>query len=96
MAYPVMAGASVRVRATTRTVRREALLIKSYRLTPVRNSHTTWYTLRQRLLRDDHDGAADIWWQWRRGGPARSILPGLVKRREMEKELFLAYSRHNL
>ena len=44
--------------------------------------------IRQRLLRDDHDGAADIWWQWRRGGPDRRILPGLVKRREMERELF--------
>ena len=46
--------------------------------------------IRQRLLREDHDGAADIWWQWRRGGPARRILPGLVKRREMERELFEA------
>ena len=47
--------------------------------------------IRSRLLRDDHDGAADNpWWQWRLGGPARRILPGLVKRREMEKELFLA------
>ena len=44
--------------------------------------------IHSRLLRDDHDGAADIWWQWRRGGPSRRILPGLVKRREMEKELF--------
>ena len=46
--------------------------------------------IRQRLLRDDHDGAADIWWQWRRGGPNRRILPGLVRRREMERELFEA------
>ena len=46
--------------------------------------------IRQRLLREDHEGAADIWWQWRRGGPAKRILPGLVRRREMEKELFLA------
>ena len=46
--------------------------------------------IRQRLLREDHEGAADIWWQWRRGGPAGRILPGLVRRREMEKELFLA------
>ena len=44
--------------------------------------------IRQRLLRDDHDGAADIWWQWRRGGPNRRILPGLVKRREMEIKVF--------
>ena len=46
--------------------------------------------IRQRLLREDHEGAADIWWQRRRGGPAKRILPGLVRRREMEKELFLA------
>ena len=46
--------------------------------------------IRQRLLREDHDGATDIWWQWRRGGPARRILPGLVRRREMERELFEA------
>ena len=44
--------------------------------------------IRQRLLRDDHDGAADIWWQWRRGGPDRRILPGLAERQEMERELF--------
>jgi len=24
--------------------------------------------IRQRLLSEDHEGAADIWWQWRRGG----------------------------
>ena len=46
--------------------------------------------IRSRLLRDDLEGAADIWWQWRRGGPSRRILPGRVKRREMEKELFLS------
>ena len=44
--------------------------------------------IRQRLLREVHEGAADIWWQWRRGGPDRRILPGLVKRREMETKLF--------
>ena len=44
--------------------------------------------IRQWLLRDDHDGAAHIWWQWRRGGPNRRILPELVKRRAMERELF--------
>jgi lysozyme len=44
--------------------------------------------IRQRLRRDDHDGAADIWWQWRRGGPNSRILPGLANRREMERELF--------
>ena len=46
--------------------------------------------IRQRLLREDHEGAADISWQWQRGGPARRILPGLVRRREMERELFEA------
>ena len=46
--------------------------------------------IRQRLLREDHEGAADIWWQWRRGGPAKRVLPGLVRRREMERELFEA------
>ena len=48
------------------------------------------FQVRSRLLRDDFEGAANIWWQWRRGGPSRRILPGLVKRREMKKELFLA------
>ena len=46
--------------------------------------------IRQRLLREDREGAVEIWWQRRRGGPDRRILPGLVKRREMEKELFLS------
>ena len=54
----------------------------------ISSNHFRVSQIRQRLLRDDHDGAAEIWWQWRRGGPARSILPGLVKRREMERELF--------
>ena len=44
--------------------------------------------IRQRLLREDFDRAADIWWQWRRGEPYRRILPGLVKRWDMERELF--------
>ena len=44
--------------------------------------------IRSRLLRDDFEGVADILWQWRPGGPSRRILPGLVKRGEMEKELF--------
>ena len=52
--------------------------------------------IRQRLLREDHDGAADIWWQWRSGGPAKRTLPGLVKRGEMEKELFLLAYKVNL
>ena len=45
--------------------------------------------IRSRLLREDFEGAADIWWQWRRGGPSKRIPPGLVKRRELEKQLFL-------
>ena len=36
--------------------------------------------IRQRLLREDHEGAADIWWQWRRGRLEKRILPDLVKR----------------
>jgi lysozyme len=44
-------------------------------------------TIRQRLARGDYEGAADIWWQFRRGGGR--ILPGLVRRRAAEKELFL-------
>ena len=43
-------------------------------------------TIRQRLIRGDFEGAADIWWQFRRGGGR--ILPGLVKRRETERQLF--------
>ena len=43
--------------------------------------------IRQRLLRNDHDGAADIWWQWRRSGSDRRILPGLVKPREIERDV---------
>ena len=45
----------------------------------------------QRLLRDDHEGDVDLWWQWRRGGPDRRILTGLVKPREMERKLFETY-----
>ena len=46
--------------------------------------------IRQRLLRNDHDRAADIWWRWRRGGSDRRILLGLVKRRAVKRELFAA------
>jgi len=42
--------------------------------------------IRQRLMRGEYADAADIWWQWRRGGGR--ILPGLVKRRETERQLF--------
>ena len=44
--------------------------------------------IRQGLLREGHEGAVDIWWQWRKGGLAKQILPGLVKRREMKKANF--------
>ena len=43
--------------------------------------------IRQRVNRKDYDGAASIWWQWRRGGGR--ILPGLVKRRESERQLWM-------
>ena len=43
--------------------------------------------IRMRLNRREYLGAADIWWQWRKGGGR--ILAGLVKRREIEKQLFL-------
>jgi GH24 family phage-related lysozyme (muramidase) len=43
--------------------------------------------IRMRLNRREYSAAADIWWQWRRGGGR--ILSGLVKRREAEKQLFL-------
>ena len=46
--------------------------------------------IRSMFLRDDLEGAANIWWQWRRTGPVRHILAGLVKRRKMEKEMFLS------
>ncbi len=39
--------------------------------------------IQQWLLRDDHDGAVDTCWQWRRSGSDRRILPGLVERREL-------------
>ena len=45
--------------------------------------------IRQRINRKNYDGAASIWWQWRRG--AGRILPGLVKRRADEKDLFLEH-----
>ena len=45
----------------------------------------------QPLLREEHEGTADIWWQWQKCGSAKLILPGLIKRRGMEKELFLDF-----
>tara|TARA_R110000851_G_C13101976_1_gene568676 strand:+ start:1914 stop:2447 length:534 start_codon:yes stop_codon:yes gene_type:complete len=43
-------------------------------------------TLRMKLNRGDVTGAANEFWKWRRGGG--KILPGLVKRRELEVTLF--------
>lgn len=43
--------------------------------------------LRMKLNRRDYDGAADEFPKWRRGGGR--ILPGLVRRRAAERELFL-------
>jgi lysozyme len=44
--------------------------------------------IRQLLLRRNYQGAADIWWQFRRANGI--ILRGLVLRREKERQLFLA------
>ena len=46
-------------------------------------------TFRQKLNRGNYEGCANNFWQWRRGGGNRIILPGLVARREAEKVLFL-------
>ena len=43
-------------------------------------------TVRQKLNRGDYNGAADNFWQWRRGGGR--ILSGLVRRRAVEAALF--------
>lgn len=43
-------------------------------------------TLRQKLNRGDREGAANEFWKWRRAGG--KILPGLVKRRQFEEDLF--------
>ncbi|MDB4312234.1 lysozyme [bacterium] len=43
-------------------------------------------TMRMKLNRLDYEGAADEFWKWRRGGGV--ILPGLVRRRAVEAELF--------
>ena len=44
--------------------------------------------IRQRVNRVDYNGAASIFWQWRRGGGR--ILPGLVVRRESERMFFVS------
>lgn len=43
-------------------------------------------TLLHKLNKGDFVGAANEFWKWRRAGG--KILPGLVKRRELEKKLF--------
>ena len=44
--------------------------------------------IRHRLLRNEHEGTADLWWQRQRGGPDRRIKPELVKHQEIERKLF--------
>lgn len=43
-------------------------------------------TLLHKLNKEDYNGAANEFWKWRRAGG--KILPGLVKRRELEEKLF--------
>ena len=45
-------------------------------------------TIRMKANRGDWDGAAEAFMAWTKGGGR--VLPGLVKRREAEKALFLA------
>lgn len=45
-------------------------------------------TLLRRLNRGDYEGCADNFWQWRRANGV--ILAGLVKRRELERLMFVA------
>ena len=45
-------------------------------------------TIRQKILREDWEGAAEAFMVWVKGGGA--VLPGLVRRRVAEKELFLS------
>ena len=44
--------------------------------------------IRQKILREDWEGAAEAFKEWTKGGG--KVLPGLVKRREAEKALFLS------
>ncbi len=46
-------------------------------------------TLRQRLNREDYSGAADAFAPWKWGGRPLRVMPGLVKRREIERILFM-------
>ena len=43
-------------------------------------------TLLRYLNKGDYEAAENEFWKWRRGGG--EILPGLVKRRELERQLF--------
>jgi lysozyme len=45
-------------------------------------------TIRTKANRGDWDGAAEAFMAWTKGGG--KVLPGLVKRREAERELFLS------
>jgi lysozyme len=45
-------------------------------------------TIRDKLEVGDYQGAADGFLLWKKGGGR--VLPGLVKRREMERKLFLS------
>ena len=45
-------------------------------------------TIRMKANRDDWEGAAEAFMAWTKGGG--KVLPGLVKRRVAEKELFLS------
>jgi GH24 family phage-related lysozyme (muramidase) len=48
-------------------------------------------TIRRKLEARDYQGAADAFRLWNKGGPGgRQVLQGLVKRREMERKLFLS------
>jgi lysozyme len=45
-------------------------------------------TIRQKILRNEWEEAANAFMQWTKGGGV--VLPGLVKRRKAEIELFLS------
>ena len=45
-------------------------------------------TIRQKIIREDWDAAADAFMQWTKAGG--KVLKGLVRRRQAEKDLFLA------
>jgi lysozyme len=45
-------------------------------------------TIRQRILREEWEGAADAFLMWSKAGG--KVLPGLVRRRKAEIALFLS------